>query len=62
MYAEIIATPESPIEIVRGSTVVNLISGERGIVRSIWTNFAGQPVVNVRVNGMMVSWNMVEVL
>lgn len=44
-----------------GQYVLNTISGECGIVRGIWTNFANQTVVNVRVNGMMASWNVAEI-
>ena len=58
--------PEPVIEIeIRpeaGMIVINTISGETGIVRSVWTNqWTNQDVVNVRCNGMMASWNMLDV-
>lgn len=48
------------ITILKNQIITSTITGQRGIVRGIWTNFAGQTVVNVRVNGMMQSWNAAD--
>jgi hypothetical protein len=61
MVAAIAIFEEIEIRPEPGMVVLNTLSGETGIVRAIWINFASQEVVNVRANGMMASWNIAEV-
>lgn len=41
--------------------VINVRTGQRGMVRGWWYNVAGQLVLNVRVNGYAASWLAISV-